>query len=110
MANYWNLHFIHALSALIGISFLNICCLCQTTTEVNVEMMTVVEGDRTTLICDISTADENSVIWAHYDENDVRHYISLNDYVYPNHQGRVEVSIDRNTNIIRDGPNESSSR
>ena len=69
----------------------------QTTSEADTEMKTVVEGDMTSLICDISSAGENTVIWVYY-ENDIRRYISLNEYVYQNHQGRVEVSIDRNTN------------
>ena len=53
-------------------------------------------GYKTTLTCDISVAGENDVTWAYYDDNNIRRYISWNDFIYPSHEGRVEMSTDRN--------------
>ena len=59
-------------------------------------MKTAVVGYKTTLTCDISVAGGNRVTWAYYDDNNIRRYISWNDFIYPSHEGRVEMSTDQN--------------
>ena len=59
-----------------------------------------VEEDTTTFISDIVTAGENKVIWALF-RNKIRRYISLDDYIYPDHKGRVGVRTDQNTSTYK---------
>ena len=57
--------------------------ICQTLASSSQETKTVVEGERTSLVCDISVAGDNDVNWGYVNNDGRLRYISSNEFVYP---------------------------